>query len=298
MDSIRGDAASSDRNHEDLYISRIFGYTGSQFSRMGVWDMIFDSHAHYDDKAFDGDRENLLASLRRSGVGTVVNVGASLESTRSTVELTKKYPFIYGAAGVHPDAAGELDEEGFGWLREQCQREKIVAVGEIGLDFYWDKENHGIQKEWFVRQLRLAKEQHLPAIIHSREAAADTMEIMRQEQGPELSAVIHCYSYSWEMAKEYLNMGYYLGIGGVVTFKNARRLKEVVKEMPMNRILLETDCPYLAPVPHRGKRNDSRNLIHVAEVVAELKGATVEEVIRQTEENARAFYRLGREDIG
>lgn len=254
--------------------------------------MIFDSHAHYDAEAFDKDREEVLASLAENGVGIVVNVGASLEGTKNTVELTEKYPFLYGSAGVHPDDVGELNEETFAWLREQCAHEKIVAVGETGLDYYWDKEPHEIQKKWFIRQLALAKELSLPVIVHSREAAADTMEILKQEYDPQMPVVLHCYSYSPEMAREYVKMGYYLGVGGVVTFQNAKKLKETVYETPLSQILLETDCPYLTPVPYRGKRNDSRNLTYVAAAVAELKGVTAEEVIRVTEENARSFYRL------
>lgn len=258
--------------------------------------MIFDTHAHYDDSAFDTDREELLSSLHEAGVGTVVNVGASLSGTRRTVELTEKYPFIYGAAGVHPDEVGELNENSFQWLKEQCLRERIVAVGEIGLDYYWDKENHALQKEWFVRQLRLAQELNMPVIIHSREAAADTMDILKKEYKPEIPVVIHCYSYSPEMAREYVKMGYYLGIGGVLTFKNAKKLKDVVSGTPLEKILLETDAPYLAPVPFRGKRNDSRKLTYVAEAISEIKGITPEEVIRITEENALRFYRIRQEE--
>ena len=254
--------------------------------------MIFDSHAHYDDRAFDPDRRELLESMEEAGVGCIVNVGASLESTQRTVELTREYSFLYGAVGVHPDEVGELDEAGLSWLREQCRKDKVVAVGEIGLDYYWDKENHELQKEWFVRQLRMAKELGLPVIVHSREAAADTLEIMKQEHTPDLSAVIHCYSYSPEMAREYLKLGYYLGVGGVLTFKNGKRLRETVLETPLDRILLETDCPYLAPEPYRGKRNDSRNLRYVAEALAALKEVSPQEVIRVTEENALRFYRL------
>lgn len=256
--------------------------------------MIFDSHAHYDDHAYDGDREEILPALARDGVGTVVNVGASLEGTRRTVELIRKYPFMYGAAGVHPDEVGELNEETFAWLREQCLQKKIVAIGETGLDYYWNKESHEVQKKWFVRQLKLAKELSLPVIVHSREAAADTMEILKQEYSPQTPAVIHCYSYSPELAREYVKMGYYLGIGGVVTFKNAKKLKEVVLETPLERILLETDCPYLAPEPYRGKRNDSRNLTYVAKAVADIKGLTPEAVLEATEKNAGTFYRLDR----
>lgn len=252
--------------------------------------MIFDTHAHYDDDAFDDDREELLSSLKSAGVGIVVNSGASLDGCRRTIELTEKYPFIYGTLGVHPDEVGELNEETFFWLKEQLMRPKIVAVGEIGLDYYWDKEKREIQKEWFVRQLRLAKELKKPVVIHSREAAADTMEILKAEVSKEISYEMHCYSYSPEMAREYRKMGLYLGIGGVLTFKNAKKLKETVLESPMEYLLLETDCPYLAPVPNRGKRNDSGMLKYVVQELAVLKGITPEEVIRITEENARRFY--------
>lgn len=258
--------------------------------------MIFDSHAHYDDAAFDEDREELLNGLADAGVGTVVNVGASLEGVRRTVELTEAYPFVYGAAGVHPDEVGALNEESFQWLKDQCRREKIVAVGEIGLDYYWDKEDRSMQKEWFVRQLHMAEELKLPVIIHSREAAADTLEILKRERDPGCPTVMHCYSYSPEMAKEYLKMGFYLGIGGVLTFKNGKKLKETVAEAPMERLLLETDCPYLAPVPYRGKRNDSGKLMLVAEELGRIKGISAQEVIRITEENARRFFRLRQEE--
>ena len=258
--------------------------------------MIFDTHAHYDDDAFDDDREELLSSLKSAGVGTVVNSGASLDGCRRTIELTEKYPFIYGTLGVHPDEVGELNEKTFFWLKKQLMRPKIVAVGEIGLDYYWDKEKREIQKEWFVRQLRLAKELKKPVVIHSREAAADTMEILKAEVSKEISYEMHCYSYSPEMAAEYLKMGFYLGIGGVLTFKNAKKLKEVVEIAPIERLLLETDCPYLAPVPNRGKRNDSRNIRYVAEELAKIKGMTTEEVIRITEKNAKRFYRISEEN--
>lgn len=259
--------------------------------------MIFDSHAHYDDAAFDEDRDELLNGLEDAGVGTVVNVGASLEGVRRTVELTEAYPFMYGAAGVHPDEVGALNEEKFEWLKAQCRRKKIVAVGEIGLDYYWDKEDRSLQKEWFVRQLHMAGELKLPVIIHSREAAADTMEILKKERNPECPMVMHCYSYSPDMAKEYLKMGFYLGIGGVLTFKNGKKLKETVSEAPIERLLLETDCPYLAPVPYRGKRNDSGKLTLVAEELGRIKGISAQEVIRITEENARRFFRLRQEEM-
>lgn len=252
--------------------------------------MIFDTHAHYDDEAFDEDRDEVLTSLRKRGVGTVVNVGASMEGSRRSVSLSEQYEFVYSAVGVHPDEVGELREEDMEWMREQLQKPKVVAVGEIGLDYYWDKEGHDLQKKWFLRQLELAKELKKPVIIHSREAAADTMELLKANYHGEMPMVMHCYSYSMEMAREYRKMGLYLGIGGVLTFKNAKKLKETVLESPMEYLLLETDCPYLAPVPNRGKRNDSGMLKYVVQELAALKGITPEEVIRITEENARRFY--------
>ena len=257
--------------------------------------MIFESHAHYDDEAFDADREELLKECRNQGIEYIVNVSSSLKSVETTLALAEQYPFIYGAVGIHPDEVGELNEETFAWLEQQCSHPKAVAVGEIGLDYYWDKENHEVQKYWFRRQLELAKKCRLPVIIHSREACADTLEEMKKAHTPELRGVIHCFSYAPETAREYLEMGYYIGIGGVVTFKNAKKLKEVVKMLPLDRILLETDCPYLSPVPNRGKRNSPLNLPYVAAAIAELKGVETEDVIRITNENARNLYFQGRE---
>ena len=253
--------------------------------------MIIDTHAHYDDGQFDADREELLGSMKEGGIGLIVNAGSTVASWDKIVELTEKYPFVYGAVGVHPDEVGELDEEKLLRMAELLDRDKIVAVGEIGLDYYWDKEKHDLQKEWFVRQLGLAREKEMPVIIHSREAAADTFEIMKQHAAG-MKAVIHCYSYSPEMAREYVKMGYYIGVGGVVTFKNAKKLKQVVQEIQLESIVLETDCPYLAPEPYRGKRNSSLYLPYVAEKIAELKGVSAGEVVRQTEENSRRLYNL------
>lgn len=257
--------------------------------------MIFETHAHYDDKAFEEDREPLLNHLQEQGVGNVVNIGASLASSQASVALAEKYPFIYAAVGVHPDETKELTEENFKELITMIQHEKVVAVGEIGLDYYWDSTPRDVQKDWFERQLALALQYDLPVVIHSREAAADTLSIMKEwyaKSGGTLTGIIHCFSYGTELAKEYAKMGFYLGVGGVVTFKNAKKLKEVVQAVPLELLVLETDCPYLAPVPNRGKRNDSSNLQYVAQEIAALKGITVEEVIHVTEENAKKLYRI------
>lgn len=256
--------------------------------------MIFESHAHYDDEAFDSDREQLLASLKEHGIGYVVNVAASLGSVRTTLELMKKWSFIYGALGVHPSEVGELNEESFAWLKEQLKAPKTAAVGEIGLDYYWDKEEEvrRQQKEWFARQLELARETALPVIIHSRDAAKDTWDVMAAERAWELKGVVHCFSYTKEIARDFLKWDYYFGIGGVLTFKNAKKLKEAVEYIPMERILLETDSPYLAPDPYRGKRNSSLYLPYVVSALSQIKGISEEEVIKITCRNAKELFRI------
>lgn len=253
--------------------------------------MIFETHAHYDDERFDEDRDGLLAKLPQAGISRVINIGSSIEATRQTVEIARRYDYVYAAVGVHPSDIGDLDEEAFAWLQEQTLWEKTVAVGEIGLDYYWDKDPAVQEKQryWFGRQLDLAKRAGLPVVIHSREAAADTMQVMKMHNAEDILGVVHCYSYSKELALDFIQMGYYIGVGGVLTFKNSRKLAETVKAIPMERILLETDSPYLAPEPHRGKRNTSLNIPYVVAKIAEIRGITEEEVERITEENA---YRL------
>lgn len=254
--------------------------------------MIFDTHAHYDDDAFDEDREELLGSMQANGVGKIVNIGASLNSCKQTIELMQKYDFVYGAIGVHPNEVEELSEESFAQLKEWCKSEKSVAVGEIGLDYYYDEPTPEIQKKWFIRQLNLAREISKPVVIHSRDAAKDTIDIMKEQHAEEIGGVVHCFSYTKETAKIMLDMGFYIGIGGVLTFKNGVKLKEAADFIPMDRIVLETDCPYLAPVPFRGKRNSSLYLPYVVSTLAEIKGISEEEVRRITWENAHRMYRI------
>lgn len=254
--------------------------------------MIFDTHAHYDDEIFDEDRDELLWKMKEQGVDFIVNVGSSIASTEKTLELVERYPFLYGSVGVHPSETGELTENRMPWLEEVCSKEKIVAVGEIGLDYHWPEPEREIQKKWFRRQLVLASKVELPVIIHSRDAAEDTLRILKEWDKDKTGGVIHCFSYTKEIAREYLSMGYYFGIGGVLTFKNARKLAEAVEIIPMDKILLETDCPYLAPEPYRGKRNQSVYIDLVAEKLAELKGIDKKEALRITSENAKAFYHL------
>lgn len=253
--------------------------------------MIFDTHTHYDDRKFEKDRDSLLSSLKDYGVTRIVNVGANIETTKQTLALAAAYDFIYAAVGVHPSDVDCLDEESFAWLRKQTECSKVAAVGEIGLDYYWEKDpqKQQQQKYWFQRQLSLARETNLPVVIHSRDAAEETLNILKKES--DLSGVIHCFSYSKELALEYVKMGYYIGVGGVITFKNARKLKEAVEAIPLERIVIETDCPYLAPEPYRGKRNASIYLSYVVEEIARLKHLTPTEVEEATFHNAERLYR-------
>lgn len=257
--------------------------------------MIFDTHAHYDDEAFEEDREELLFRMEPAGIKGIVNVGASLRGVQASQDLAEKYPFVYAAVGVHPDEVGALDEQKLLWMYELCRKPKSVAVGEIGLDYYWDKEAHEFQKQWFIRQIQMAKDVSLPINVHSREAAQDTFDIIKKYHAGTTGGVIHCFSSSAQLAMEYVKLGYYIGVGGVVTFKNARVLKEVVQSVPLERIVIETDCPYLAPAPNRGKRNSSLYLPLVIEQIAQLKGIEPQEVEAATYENALRVYPKVRE---
>lgn len=257
--------------------------------------MIFDTHTHYDDEQFDSDRDELLGKMQEAGIETIVDVGASIETTKKALALARKYDFIYAAVGVHPSEVEELSDDSIEQLRSLSRDSKCVAIGEIGLDYHWPDPAPELQKVWFKRQLDLARQEHLPVIIHSRDAAADTLDILKEEHAEEIGGVVHCFSYSKEIARECTKMGFYIGIGGVLTFKNARKMVEVMEDTPMDRILLETDCPYLAPEPFRGKRNSSLYLPYVVEKMAQIKGITTDEVIRITRENAMTMYRLNKQ---
>ena len=253
--------------------------------------MIFETHAHYDDEAFDSDRDFLLSSFSDNGIGTVVNATASKKTIEQSIALTKKYPFIYTTIGVHPSDCAEMDDEELSWIESQCSYEKAVAVGEIGLDYHYDEPSKDIQKKWFEAQLNVARKVNLPVIIHSRDAAKDTLDIMKSANAKDIGGDIHCFSYSVEIAREYLNMGFFIGVGGVITFKNGKKLREVVEYAPIEQIVIETDSPYLAPEPFRGKRNSSLYLKYVVEKIAEIKGLSAEKVIEITENNAKRLYR-------
>ena len=251
--------------------------------------LIFDSHAHYDDGRFDSDREELLSTrLPEAGVCGILNMGSDFAGCEDTLALTRQYDYIYGAVGIHPECARDLPENWLSLIREMLREEKIVAVGEIGLDYHWlDACPKERQQEVFAAQLELANELSMPVAVHDREAHADTLRFL-QEYKP--AGVLHCYSGSWEMAQELLKLGLYLGIGGVVTFNNAKHLTEVAQKMPLDRLLLETDAPYMAPVPYRGRRNDSSLILHVAEKIAELRGTTAEEILTAARENTKMLF--------
>lgn len=245
--------------------------------------MIFDTHAHYTDEQFE-DRDILLPQIHKEGVSEIITCGTDIKSSINSIELSKKYPFVYAAVGFHPEELTRIDVD-IPALKNLIT-ERVVAIGEIGLDYYWNKENKEKQKDGFIRQILLAKELGLPVIVHDREAHGDTLEILKEYKP---KGVLHCFSGSTEMAKEIIKLGMYIGIGGVVTFKNAKNLPEVIENIPLDRILLETDAPYLAPVPFRSKRNDSSLIPYIAEKIGDIKGISKEQVLKITKENA---YRL------
>ena len=252
--------------------------------------MLFDSHAHLNDERFDEDREELINSLKAKGVDLVLNPGACIETSKSSVELANKYDFIYAAVGVHPHDVGEMTEDDIETLRKLAlENEKVKAIGEIGLDYYYDNSPREIQKKWFKRQIELANELKLPIIIHDRDAHGDTFEIIKNTKSPEIGCVLHCYSGNVELAKEYVKMGCYISIPGTVTFKNNKKTREVAKEIPLEYLLIETDSPYMAPEPHRGKRNDPSLVQFVADKIAQEKGISYEQVCEATKENAKRF---------
>ena len=253
--------------------------------------MLFDTHAHMDDRAFNEDREELLAGFAQKGVALVMNPGCSLESSRNAVALAEKYPFVYAAVGSHPDVADEVNETVLEEYRKLCKlSNKVKAIGEIGIDYHYEDIPRDLQLKAFRMQMELARELGLPVIVHEREAHEDGMAVVREF--PDVTGVFHCYSGSAEMARQLVDKGWYIGFTGVLTFKNARKAIETAASIPIDRIVLETDCPYMAPVPHRGKRNDPGYLCHMAEKLAEIRGLSLEEIHEITYENGKRLYRI------
>lgn len=254
--------------------------------------MLFDTHAHLNVEAFDEDREEVIQRARAQGVSRIVNIGFNRETIPSSMALAEKYDFIYSAVGWHPQDAIDMKEGDLEWIESLCAHPKVVAIGEIGLDYYWDTSPKDVQQRVFREQIRLARRLKLPIIIHNRDAHQDVVTILKEEKAAEVGGIMHCFSGSWEIAKACLDMNFYISFGGPVTFKNAKQPKEVLAKVPLDRLLIETDCPYLTPHPYRGKRNESSYVRYVAEVAAEIKGMTCEELSKITSENAVSLFQI------
>ncbi|WP_026693232.1 TatD family hydrolase [Peribacillus kribbensis] len=252
--------------------------------------MLFDTHAHLNAEQFNEDLNEVMQRALEAGVSQIVVVGFDRPTITRAMELVEEHEFIYAAVGWHPVDAIDMTEEDLIWIEELAAHPKVVAIGETGLDYHWDKSPKDVQKEVFRKQIRLAKKVKLPIVIHNREATADIIDILKEEHAEEVGGIMHCFSGSAETAKECINMNFYISLGGPVTFKNARKPKEVAEEIPLDRLLIETDCPYLAPHPYRGKRNEPSYVKLVAEQIAELKGISYEEVAEATARNARKLF--------
>lgn len=255
--------------------------------------MIFDSHAHYNSSKFDEDRDAVLGSLKEGNVAYVMNVADSMESLKKVLEIAEKYPFVFASVGVHPEETGELTDKDMDILLEYTKHPKVKAIGEIGLDYYWDSVERDVQKKWFARQIDVGKQSNLPIIVHDRDAHGDTIDILKSENARDAGGIVHCFSGSREMARDVLNLGMHIGIGGTVTFKNGRKIKEVAEYVPIESIVLETDAPYLAPEPFRGKRNSSDLIKYVIEEIAKIKGISAKDVEEITFQNAKRVYKIG-----
>ena len=253
---------------------------------------LFDTHAHLDAYQYDEDREEMIQRARDAGVELIVNIGFDRKTIPTTMELIDKYDFIYAAIGWHPVESIHMQEGDLEWIEELCKHPKVVAIGEIGLDYHWDTSPKEVQQRVFREQIRLAKKLNMPIVIHNRDAHADVVSILKEEGASEVGGIMHCFSGSADIAKQCLDMNFYISFGGPVTFKNARVPKEVLKMVPLDKLLIETDCPYLSPHPHRGKRNEPSYVSLVAEMVAEIKGKTIEEIAKITTENGRNCYRI------
>ncbi|WP_128896607.1 TatD family hydrolase [Longirhabdus pacifica] len=254
--------------------------------------MLIDTHAHLNAEQFDEDRDEVIQRARQAGVEKIINVGFNRETIEQTMQLTNDYDFIYAAVGWHPVDAIDMKHEDLLWIEQLCKHEKVVAIGEMGLDYHWDTSPKEVQEDVFRQQVRLARKCNMPIIIHDREAHMDIVRILKEEKAHEVGGVMHCFSGSWEMAKECLNMNFYISFGGPVTFKNAKKPKEVLRQVPLERLLVETDSPYLTPHPFRGKRNESAYVTYVAEAAAEIKQIKLQEMLKITTNNANTLFSL------
>jgi TatD DNase family protein len=254
--------------------------------------LLIDTHAHLNAAEFDGDREQVIARARENGVSTIVNIGFNAETIPTCLQLAEQYDFIYAVVGWHPQDSKDMTDEHLEWLAELSRHPKVVGLGEMGLDYYWDTSPRDVQAEVFRKQIRLARKLQMPIVIHNRDAHQDIITILREEKAAEVGGVMHCFSGSWETAKMALDMNFYISFGGPLTFKNAKQPKEVAAKVPLDRLLIETDCPYLTPHPFRGKRNESGYVRYVAEEMANIHGLTFEEMAAITANNARKLFGL------
>jgi TatD DNase family protein len=252
--------------------------------------MFFDSHAHLDDEQFDGDRDEVIQNAKENQISYIMNPGTDFTSSVKAIELAAQYDMVYAAVGTHPHETRFMDEITLELLKGLAKKPKVKAIGEIGLDFYRDNSPRDIQREWFRKQIQLAREVSLPIIIHDRDANQEVMDILKEEKAFDIGVVMHCYSGSAELARQYINLGAYLSIAGPVTYKNAKKVLQVIERIPLKHLFIETDSPYLTPVPHRGKRNEMAYVKYTAEKIAEIKGISLEEVAFQTAENAKKFF--------
>lgn len=254
--------------------------------------MLFDTHAHLNDEKFAGEQDEVIRRARENGVSRIMNIGYNRYTIPTTLELAEKYDFIYAAVGWHPHDAKDMTDEDLAWIEELTKHPKVVALGEMGLDYYWDNSPRDVQADVFRRQIALARKVKLPIVIHDREAHQDIVEILREEKADEVGGIMHCFSGSWELAKQCLDLNFYISLGGPVTFKNAKKPKEVAEKVPLDRLLIETDSPYLTPEPYRGKRNESAYVHYVAEKIAELRNMDLEELAEVTTNNARTLLKI------
>ena len=254
--------------------------------------MFFDTHAHYDDRRFDEDRVEIITKAHENGVSYILNASSNMASVVESINLSQEFDFVYSAVGIHPHYAADLNNSMIAALSDFAKNRKVVAIGEIGLDYYYDNSPKEVQKHWFAVQIGMARELNLPVIVHDRDAHEDCLKIIKKEDAAQVGGVFHCFSGSVEMALELIRNNFYISIGGSVTFKNARKILEVVKNVPMDKLLIETDCPYLTPEPYRGKRNDSSYVKLVVEKIADLRGIPVEEVAQATMKNAKELFRI------
>ncbi len=254
--------------------------------------MLIDTHAHLNAQEFDEDRDEVIARARENGVSTIINIGFNRETIPTCLELAEKYEFIYAVVGWHPQDAKDMTDSDLEWLEELSRHPKVIGLGEMGLDYYWDTSPRDVQAEVFRKQIRLARKLQMPIVIHNRDAHQDIIDILREEKAEEVGGIMHCFSGSWETAKMALDMNFYISFGGPLTFKNAKKPKEVAVQVPLDRLLVETDCPYLTPHPFRGKRNETGYVRYVAEEMANLHGLSYEEMARITSDNAKRLFKL------